>query len=417
MQPAPGSIAVEPSTADRLAALAGMAELELREHILPFWLGLRDAGGAGFVGAATDTGRALPSAPKGAVLHARILWALSASYLRFPDPALLDSAAGAYQFLSEHLVDPVAGGVFWTSSADGTPADRQKHVYAQAFAIYGLAAFHRASGRPEPLHLARQLWWVVERAAADPRGEGYFESFSADWQVVPNLLMGRTGASKTFNTHFHLLEAYGALWEVWPDPMLRSRIEMLTALLTGPVVLDRRRNTFRQFFTDDWRNLDDGLSYGHDIEASWLIPALLDRLTPEIAASVRETVSGIADAVLDRAVDLDGGVLTGFLADGGFDRSKVWWVQAEALVGFLDAFEHRREKRFLRAAEGVWKFIDRSVIDRAGGEWRWRIAPAGVTQPILPKADIWKCPYHNGRACLEVITRAARLANGVYARP
>ncbi len=399
-----------PATNDRLAALAGMAEAELREHILPFWLGLRDAAGRGFVGAATDSGRALPSAPKGAVLHARILWAFSAAYLRFPNPALLDAAECAHRFLTEYLVDPVAGGVFWTSSADGAAADRHKHLYAQAFAIYGLVAFHRASGQSGPLHLARQLWLVVERAAADPRGMGYFESFSADWQRVPNQLMGRPGAPKTFNTHFHLLEAYGALWEVWPDPTLRSRIEMLTALLTGPVVLDRRRNTFRQFFTEDWRNLDDGLSYGHDIEASWLIRTLSDRLAPEFAAAVSEAVSGIADAVLDRAVDADGGVLTGFLAEGGLDRSKVWWVQAEALVGFLDAFEQRREKRFLRAAEGVWKFIQQSVIDRAGGEWRWCITPAGVTQPIMPKAHIWKCPYHNGRACLEVINRAARLA-------
>ena len=184
---------------------------------------------------------------------------------------------------------------------------------------------------------------------------------------------------------------------------------MLTELLTGPA-LDRRRNTFWQYFAEDWRNLDDGLSYGHDIEASWLIPALVDRLAPELTAAVHGAVCGIAGAVLDRAVDADGGVLTGVLATGRLDRSKVWWVQAEAFVGFLDAFERRREIRFLGAAERVWDFIQRSIVDRVGGEWRSRIAPAGVRQPDLPKADIWKCPYHNGRACLEVIDRAARLA-------
>ena len=401
-------ISVEPSTADRLARLARAVEAELREHILPFWLGLQDSARGGFAGAASSRGRVLPSAPKGAVLHARILWAFSAASLRISDPALLDAARCAYRFIVERLIDPVAGGVFWTVSADGAPADTRKHLYAQAFAIYGLVAFHRASGEPGPLRLAQQLWRVVERAAADPKGPGYFEAFSPDWRIVPNELMGWPEAPKTFNAHLHLLEAYGMLWQVWPDPALRRRLEMLAALLTGPF-LDRRRNTFRQFFDADWRSLDDGLSHGHDIEASWLIPAVADRLAPELAAAAREAVSGVAAAVLERAVEADGGLVTGFDANRGLDRGKVWWVQAEALVGFLDAFERRREMRFLSAAEGVWGFIERSMVDRTGGEWRWRVDPVGPSQPILPKAGLWKCPYHNGRACLEVLDRAARL--------
>ena len=206
---------MELSPADRLAVLAGAAESELRQHILPFWLGLRDASRGGFAGAATGDGRVLPSALKGAVLHARILWAFSAAYLRFPNPTFLDAAEFAYRFITEYLVDPVAGGVFWTVFADGTPADTRKHVYAQAFAIHGLVAFYRASGQREALDLAQQLWRRVERAAVDPRGAGYFKSFSSDWQFVPNRLMGRSDAPKTFNAHFHLLEACGALWEVW----------------------------------------------------------------------------------------------------------------------------------------------------------------------------------------------------------
>jgi len=412
-----GMINVEPRTADRLAALAETVETELREHILPFWIGLRDSARGGFAGAATSRGRVLPSAPKGAVLHARILWVFSAAYLRFSDPALLSAAEFAYRFIAEYLIDPVAGGVFWTASPDGAPADRRKHLYAQAFAIYGLVAFHRASGEREALDLALQVWRAIERAAVDPRGVGYFEAFSADWRIVSNELMGRTGAPKTFNTHFHLFEAYGALWGIWPDPALRRRLEMLTALLTGPL-LDRRRNTFQQFFEADWRNLDEGFSNGHDIEASWLIPAVADRLAPELADAARAAVYGVADAVLDRAVEADGGMVNGLGPDGGLDHGKDWWVQAEALVGFLDAFERQREMRFLSAAEDVWGFIERSVIDQAGGEWRWRIAPAGVAQPVLPKAGIWKCPYHNGRACLEVLDRATRLAgeSAVFAK-
>ncbi len=350
------------------------------------------------------------------MLHARILWAFSAAYLRFSDPAFLDAADFAYRFITEYLVDPVAGGVFWTVSAEGAPADRRKHLYAQAFAIYGLVAFHRASGNSAALDLAQQLWRVIERAAVDPNGVGYFEAFSSDWQITSNELMGPTAAPKTFNTHFHLFEAYGALWEVWPDPELGLRIEILLALLTGPL-LDRHRNTFRQFFEADWRNLDEGFCNGHDIEASWLIPMVADRLAPELGAAARAAVYGVADAVLHRAVEADGGVVTGIGPDGRLDHGKVWWIQAEALVGFLDAFECQREMRFLSAAEGVWGFIERFVIDREGGEWRWWIAPAGLAQPALRKANIWKCPYHNGRACLEVLNRTARLVVPLRAPP
>ena len=399
-----GEAAPEP----RLTRLADAAEDEL-QRIIPFWLGLRDSSGGGFAGEADSLGRPLWSAVKGAVLQARILWFFSQAYRRFGDPQLLDAASWAWRFIAAHLVDPEHGGVFWAVTADGAPAAADKHLYAQAFAIHGLAAFHQASGDPDALRLAQQLWRTVEDRAADPDHAGYFESFSVDWRPRPNHLMGRPEAAKSFNAHFHLLEAYGALWEVWPDPALRSRIEILITLLTGPM-LDRRWNTFRQFFQADWSALDDGGSFGHDIEGAWLIPALAGRLSASAAAAAAAAVSGLAEAVADRAQEQDGGLITGVDAVGRLDRSKAWWVQAEALVGFLDAFERGGDRRFLEAAEAVWSFIDRSIIDRAHGEWRWRI-DAGADAPAnLPKAHLWKCPYHNGRACLELMERAKRPA-------
>ena len=398
----------EASSADRLARLARAARDELH-RIIPFWLGLSDAGGGGFAGEADSRGQPLWSADKGAVLQARILWFFSRAYLELADPPLLDAAWQAYRFIAAHLVDPGDGGVFWSVTAQGAPADTRKHLYAQAFAIYGLAAFHQASSEAAALGLARQIWSTVERKAADPGHPGYFESFSADWRAQPDTLMGRPDAPKSFNAHFHLFEAYGALWEVWPDPNLGRRLETLIALLTGPM-LDRSRNTFGQLFQADWRPLDDGGSYGHDIEASWLIPQVADRLSPAIAAEAGAALSGVAEAVLDRALEPDGGLIAGSDAAGRLDNGRIWWVQAEALVGFLDAFQRRGDRRFLDAAESVWGFIDRRLIDRAGGEWRWRIDPGGEAPAGLPKASFWKCPYHNGRACLEVLERARRFS-------
>ena len=396
------------SPADRLAGLAAAARDELH-RIIPFWLGLRDAGG-GFAGEARASGQGLWSADKSALLQTRILWFFSRASVEFSDPALLEAASWAWRFIAAHLVDPHEGGVFWTVTAQGAPADARKHLYAQAFAIHGLAAFHQASGDAQALGLARQLWLTAEGHAADPDHPGYLEAFAADWHVQPNVFMGRPRAAKSFNAHLHLLEAYGALWEVWPDPDLGRRIEALLALLTGPM-LDRGRGSFRQFFDRDWRNLDDGGSWGHDIEASWLIPAIADRQPPSVVAtSARAAAAGVAEAVLERALESpDGGLAAGFDSFGRPAPGKLWWVQAEALVGFLDGFERRGDGRFLDAAERTWGFIDRCLIDRADGEWRWGVVPDGEA-PATPKASLWKCPYHNGRACLEVLARARRRA-------
>ncbi|WP_284735905.1 AGE family epimerase/isomerase [Dongia deserti] len=389
--------------------LASAVESELRENLLPFWVGMQDMDEGGFVGAATSDGRTVPSAPKGAVLHARILWAFSAAYLRFSDPVLLTAAKRAHRFIVRHLIDPVWGGVFWAVSPDGEPIEKRKHLYAQAFAIYGLSAFHRASGDPAALELAQQIWRAIERHAPDPGAPGYVESFTRDWRSTPNTLFGRGAVPKTFNTHFHLLEAYAALLEVWPDPAVLRRVEML-AMLMAERLLDHPRQTFWQRFEADWQSLDQGLSHGHDIGGSWLILTVADTLASDIADPVRAAVSTLAGAILDRAVEADGGVATGLGADGQRAPGKIWWVQAEALVGFLDAFERQRDVRFLGAAEGVWGFIQQFMIDRTGGEWRSWIAPAGTPQPDMPKVGFWKCPYHTVRACLETLKRSERLS-------
>jgi mannobiose 2-epimerase len=402
-------IPADSSIADRLTVLATAAEAELRENLLPFWKGMQDTARGGFAGAATSNGTPIPSAPKGAVLHARILWALSAAYARFRDPALLAAATHAYRFISLRLIDPVWDGVVWAVSADGEPLDERKHIYAQAFAIYGLAAFHRASGDPEALALAQQLSRTIERQAADPGGRGYVESFTRDWQVTANPLHRNRATSRTFNTHLHLLEAHAALLEVWPDPAVLRRVEAL-ALLMAQHMFDPGRQTFWQDFDPDWRPLDRGCSHGHDIEASWLIMALCDRIDAEIAVPIRGALSLLPAAILGRAVDTDGGLASGDGADGQPAAGKTWWVQAEALVGFLDAFERSGEPRFLTAAEGVWSFIQQFLVDRNGGEWRAWIAPAGEAQPDLPKVGLWKGPYHGVRACLETLGRTARLA-------
>jgi mannobiose 2-epimerase len=398
--------ATDAAVRDRLARLAGSAETELRGRILPFWLKQADPARGGFFGAASSRGRALPSAAKGAVMHARILWTFSAAHRRYAAPELLAAAQAAWRFLADHLVDRRHGGVIWSADADGAAADARKHLYAQAFAIFALAQFHLASGEAAPLSLAQALWRLVEARAA--RDVGYAESFAQDWTPAPSDLMGRADAARSFNAHLHLLEAYGELWRVWPDPALAARIETLTDLLVGAI---HERRTFPQFFDPQMRALDAGGSHGHDIEACWLIPAAAGRVSAALAQRARAAMGGVAAAVLDRAVQPDGGLDTGLDASGRADPGRIWWIQAEALVGFLDAFEQAGEPRFLDAAEGVWRFIETAVIDETAGEWRWRVTAPDQPVQVLPLAHLWKCPYHNGRACLETIARSRRLAD------
>jgi cellobiose epimerase len=394
----------EPAISARLNALAGFAETELTIRILPFWAGLQDKERGGFFGQADYAGIPDPAAPKGTVLHARILWTFATAGARYRRPDWLAPAEAAYRFLAEVLHDDARGGLCWTVGADGGAADDRKHIYAQAFGIYGLSAYYAATADAQALRLAQSLFRTIEARAADQFYGGYFESFGAAWEVLPNDLMGMAQAPKTVNTHLHLLEAYAALWAVWPDPVLRGRIEALLTLLTG-LAFDRQANGFGQFFQANWRGFPAGRSFGHDIEGSWLIAQAAEALGGAIAGRVREALSGVAETVRLQALDRYGGVIDGVGIDGKPDRRKIWWVQTEAAVGFLDAFEQTGEVRFLDATEAVWRFIDQVLIDREHGEW----LSEGTGAERLPKASIWKCPYHNGRACLETMARVARM--------
>jgi len=394
-------MASEQPFATRLRALAAYAEAELTTRILPFWARLHDQERGGFFGEADHAGRPDATAAKGTVLQARILWTFATSGARYRRPDWLALAEAAYRFLAEALYDQARGGLRWTVQADGSAADERKHVYAQAFGIYGLSAYYAATADAPALRLAQSLFRTIEARAADQIYGGYFESFGAAWDLRPNELMGLAQAPKTVNTHLHLLEAYASLWAVWPDRALRLRIEALLTLLTG-LAFDAQAQSFRPYFQANWLYFPAGRSFGHDIEGSWLLAQAADALG---VASVRPALAGIAEAVGRQALDRYGGVIEGMNVAGAPVRLKIWWVQAEAAVGFLDAFEQTGDMRFLDATEAVWRFIDQVLIDREQGEWLSEATGA----ERLPKATLWKCPYHNGRACLETVARVARM--------
>lgn len=385
---------------------------ELTCRILPYWRDrVVDHERGGFHGYIGPHGVPQPDAPRGAILNGRILWTFSAAYRALGDVALRTLADRAAAVIVGPFTDDVHGGVYWMVDPDGRPVDERKHIYAQAFAIYGLSEHHRATAEASSLRAARTLFERIEEHASDAEHGGYEEAFSRDWVVLDDVRLSvrDLNARKSHNTHLHLLEAYTALYRVWPDPTLAARLRSLVEILLDRIV-DPGTGHTRPFFDADWSVRSAAISYGHDIETAWLVKAAADGLDePDLCARTRETALLLADTALREGSDPWGGMFYAADAAGTVDPEKEWWTQAEAVVGFLDAYQQTARPDFLDAAWDTWVFIRTHMRDRRHGEWYRRVARDGTPQPQHEKVGPWKGPYHNVRACLEVMERTHTL--------
>lgn len=395
--------------------LAAAIRQELVQNILPFWQGrMRDPKG-GFFGAAGIDGTVDTKAPRSAVVNARILWTFSAA-TRLLGPAYRDSADWAYDYFRAHFIDREYGGVFWQLDAAGRPLSDRKQVYAQAFAIYALSEYHRISGDEQSLEAAIRLYKLIEQHAADRWDGGYVEARDRYWRPLADMRLSEKdlNSPKSMNTHLHVMEAYTNLLRVWRDPELVARQgKLINATLDH--IVDASSGHFKLFFDMSWSPLDRHVSFGHDIEGSWLLVEAAEVLgDAPISERVRSVAILMAEKALAEGRDADGSLF--YEADGEtgelVDPNKHWWAQAEALVGFYNAWQMTGDGKFKDAAESVWNFIDGKVADRVHGEWHAKLSPDG--RPYGPDEDAdaclagpWKCPYHNARACFEMIERLA----------
>lgn len=376
---------------------------ELTDRILPFWRGLRDDEKGGYIGQVEFDLARKPEAERGCILNSRILWFFSEAYLLLREPELLDEADHAYEMLCQ-MLDGEYGGVYWSMNADGTVADSTKHTYNQGFAIYALSAYYRAGGKQEALKLAMELFLLVEEKCFD--GEGYLEAFTADWKPAGNDKLSENGveAGRTMNTLLHVLEGYTGLYEAGKDPEVRQRLLWIMNTWAEKIYNPQRRRQ-EVFFDLSYHTLIDLHSFGHDIETSWLADHTLDVLGDRaLTEKIRPMLLAMADHTLSAAYTAGNG-FSNESENGKGDTTRVWWVQAEALLGFLNAYEHTHEQRYLDAVRSQWKYIKGKIIDpREGSEWFWSVKEDGtpIEKPIV---EPWKCPYHNGRMCLEVIRR------------
>jgi len=412
-----GAVRPAPIVAADWQAYTASAEKELRENILPFWLKYaRNVERGGFHSFIGEDMKVIDTLPRGCLLTSRILWTFSAAFQRYHDPAYGEMARWAYRDLVDNFLDKQHGGFFWTITPDGQPLDAHKQVYGQVFALYALSEFYRATSEKPALDHAIALYRLLEANAADPKNGGYFDSLTRDWhretKTADNLL---GDAPKSQNSHIHILEGYTNLLRLWPDHGLHQRLHALVEL-TMTRILNPRTHHLVLFMQDDWTPIGDEISYGHDIELSWLLVEAAEVLgDPVLLTRARQEAVAIAQVTDAEGTDRDGGVYIEGNPRGPTNTNKEWWEQAEAAVGFLNAFEISGDPAQAARSLRSWKFIQDKFVDRQNGDWHNTLrrdgsvimtakARDGRTYPSA-KLSLWKCPYHNSRACMEIIDR------------
>lgn len=374
--------------------------------ILQWWSEHMVEGTRDFHGEIDNLDQVVSNAPKGLVMYSRILWTFSAAYQLYPREDYLAIAKRAYDSLVNQFNDESHGGFYWSLDHAGTPLEKRKQLYGQAFALYGLTEYAAATKLPEAAEKAKTIFALIEEKGKDPVNNGYWEALAQDWSSLEDMRLSEKdpNVEKSMNTHLHILEAYTRLAKEWPS---RSLLEAIDCLLTHFKEHIIRRSTYRQqlYFKANWTPVGDFESFGHDIEASWLLYEAaclpgLEKRKSEFGDLALQMATATA-----AAIDSDGGLFyERNLEKNNLCEEKHWWPQAEAMVGFFNAWEIGREEIQLERSRRAWEFVKENIRDHNKGEWFWGIGSDGLVLS-LPKAGFWKCPYHNGRACIEIIKR------------
>ena len=403
----------------------------VKNNILSFWFDqMQDRRQRGFYGQMRGDGTLVPEADKGCILNARILWSFSAAYRVLRKPDYLMAATRAKDYILEHFIDKIYGGAYWSLDAEGNPLDTKKQFYAIGFVIYGLTEYTRATGDPEAFDYAIRLYDCIEQHSWDPQYGGYIEACTREWETIADMRLSDLDANypKSQNTHLHIIEPYTNLFrlmqqrpelmqghpcplateESWGDVSLRVEKSLRQLInIFCDKILNPETHHLDLFFDMDWTRGAGWLeSYGHDIECSWLMheaalvlgdKQVLQKVEPIVRLVAKASEKGLnADGSMTHEANLD---------TGHVDADRHWWVQAEAVVGFLNIYQHFGDTEALQHGLHCWQYIKDNLIDWKNGEWYWSRDPEGNINLKDDHAGFWKCPYHNSRMCLEIIER------------
>lgn len=375
------------------------------DNILNYWIkNAVDNKNGGFIGKVDGNDKVYAKADKGLVLNSRILWTFSAAYIQNPKPAYKMMADRAYNYLMEHFWDKKNGGGYWSVDYLGKPKEKHKQMYGQGFMLYGLSEYYRAFGNKSALNSAIELFGLIEKNGYDKKNGGYFEVATENWQITEDkvITQGKADQKKSMNTHLHIIEPYTNLYRVWKDPLLKKQLYGLLSNFTDKII-DKNTQTQILFLTDDWQPRSEIISYGHDIEASWLLLETAEVLHDEAwIEKIKPFSIGLSNAA-QKGIDTDGGMY--YETDGTHLKTqKDWWPQAEAMVGFYNSYQISKDAKYFQQSLKSWDFIKKRLLSTTG-EWYWGINSENKALTNMDKIGMWKCPYHNARACMEMIRR------------
>ncbi|MFN8356123.1 MAG: AGE family epimerase/isomerase [Spirosomataceae bacterium] len=392
------------------------------DNILRFWAKhALDHERGGFVAQMDYQNTIEPSTDKGLVLNARILWTFSAVTnflnnqptlrLSIDNQEVLSIAHRAYTYLKRYFRDCTHGGVYWSVTPTGAPSNTRKQIYGLAFTLYGVSEYYIAIHDQEALNWAFELFELIETYSFDSELGGYWEAFTVDWQPLEDLRLSEKDRNdpKTMNTHLHVIEAYANLYQIAPNQRLKLQIERLLEVFST-YIIEPHLGNLKLFFDKKWKSQTRAISFGHDIEAAWLLQESAEIINePKWVGLYRQIALTIAEST-NKALQPDGSLFHEYDPDTEHaDKHREWWVSAEGMVGFLNAYQLSSRTEFFQNSLNLWRFAQQHLIDHRHGEWFW-----GVYEDMTPmtendKIGFWKCPYHTVRACLEVIKRLNEL--------
>ena len=391
-------------TASQLEKLQAEFKTELFNNILPFWFQMKTEDG--FVAALDNANQPIPGKPLGLIMVARLLWTYARAYGLYQDERHRELADHAKTVLIEKFADTENGGFYWTVDETGTALETKKQCYGQAFCIYAFSEHFEATGDEDSLVRARELFYLLEDKAWEPKSSGYLETFEADWTPLEKMRLGAEDldAPKTMNNHLHMIEGYANLLRVAPNRETRNSCRRLLRVIKDKIILpDSPR--FGLFYDMNWKLIDPVISPGHDIEGSWLLCEAAEIIGDEdLKSEFKALAKKMAQLVLDTGLESGSSVYDEFQPGENGSETKCWWPQAEGVVGFFNAYELTGEERYLKASQSIWDFIKAKFIDRENGEWFWGVHSDGRLMD-KEKTGPWKSAYHNGRACFEMLTR------------
>lgn len=395
--------------ASSLSIQATQLQAECQEELIAiadWWVNYtQDQEQGGFYGEVLADNSPVKQANKGVILNARILWFFSEVAEKVDKPEYKIAADRAYLYVMNYFVDKEYGGVYWELDSTGKPVNTKKQIYAQAFVIYAFCSYYKLTNNSEALKQTLHLFELIEQYAIDHVNDGYLEAFTREWNLIDDLRLSDKDLNypKSQNTHLHIMEAYTSLYELVSNKVigaaLRYNIEMFDRFM-----IDRKSRHLRMFMDMQWKDFSPGFTYGHDIEAVWLIGKALETLGDEQYYDyLFPDLLAIAQTNLKEAIAEDGHLKDAYdFASGSISDISVWWVQAEALVGYLYIYSVTKDEKYFFAAENLWRYIKQHQIDSENGEWLWLSNLDDQSLQPDYKVGFWKCPYHNGRAMMEV---------------